>query len=508
MRRTVIRFLFFLVLIITGCTVRTPHEIYLDNNTGNDKNSGTRNSPIKTITELNSRIQKNPASVFFASGQTFNGTVTLKDFTGINSDTLTITSYGDGRATIDGGSSEAVKIENCRNILVNNLILKGKGRKDGNIGNGISFSKTVNCLIRNIDVSGFQKSGIDLYDCRQASVLNVFSHENGFSGINIMGSERSKSSKILIKDCKSENNPGDPTNLDNHSGNGILVGVSDSVMIDHCTATNNGWDMPRTGNGPVGIWAWESSHVTIQYCISYKNRTQKNAKDGGGFDLDGGVRNSVIQYCLSYENEGAGYGLFQYAGASPWSGNIIRYCVSINDAAKTEGAGSIFLWNGTKDKSKLSDCKVYNNVFYNTRTPLVSFENDSEHEGFIFSNNIFLGSGEVFSGKNSGSTFSSNVWWSIGQPLEYMGMKNFQEWMNSTGFGNNHYIDPVLNGPFVTGITDPYKLHELTGYCLNASSPLRDLGIIMTSEIDLTDFYGNHVFSGKNPEPGINELEN
>lgn len=500
-------FLLLYLFILSCCNLQND-SIYIDNELGNDSNSGTMNSPIKTITELNSRLEKKPVSIFFAAGQTFPGTILLKNHTGEASDTLMITSYGKGLATIDGESSEAIKIESCRYISVNNLIIIGKGRKDGNIKNGISFLSCGNCLVSNIDVSGFQKSGIDLYDCRLSEVRNVFAHENGFSGINIMGSERSKSGKILIRDCKAENNPGDPTNLDNHSGNGILAGVSDSVMIDHCTATDNGWDMPRTGNGPVGIWAWESSNVTIQYCISYRNKTQKNAKDGGGFDLDGGVRNSVIQYCLSYENEGAGFGLFQYAGASPWSGNTIRYCISINDAETTKGAGSIFIWNGTKDKSQLSDCRVYNNVFYNSRTPLISFENDSEHEMFIFTNNIFLGSDEVFCGINSGSAFVSDVWWSIEKPLKFMGLKSLQEWMQGTGFNNNFYMDPIMNGPFITSITDPYKLHDLTGYRLNPASPARDLGSIVTSDSAMIDFFGNHVFSGKNPEPGIHELEN
>jgi hypothetical protein len=150
---------------------------------------------------------------------------------------------------------------------------------------------------------GFQKSGVDLYNCRNSEVRNVIAYGNGFCGINVMGSHQDSSGNILIINCKAENNAGDPTILDNHSGNGILVGVSDSVIIDHCTATNNGWDMPRQGNGPVGIWTWMSDHVTIQYCISYRNKTSKGGKDGGGFDLDGGVTNSLIQYCLSYENE-------------------------------------------------------------------------------------------------------------------------------------------------------------------------------------------------------------
>ena len=33
--------------------------------------------------------------------------------------------------------------------------------------------------------------------------------------------------RIYIGYCKAENNPGDPTELKNHSGNGIVVGFND-----------------------------------------------------------------------------------------------------------------------------------------------------------------------------------------------------------------------------------------------------------------------------------------
>jgi hypothetical protein len=46
--------------------------------------------------------------------------------------------------------------------------------------------------------------------------------------------------------------PGDPSILNNHSGNGIVVGNAEKVTIEYCEAANNGWDMPRQGNGPVG----------------------------------------------------------------------------------------------------------------------------------------------------------------------------------------------------------------------------------------------------------------
>jgi hypothetical protein len=371
----------------------------------------------------------------------------------------------------------------------------------------------MNCKIENITATGFQKSGVDLYDCCESEVEKVNASDNGFCGINIMGSARNQSHNINIRNCRAENNPGDPTNLENHSGNGILVGVSDSVTIDHCSATGNGWDMPRQGNGPVGIWTWESDHIIIQYCISYRNKTSKNAKDGGGFDLDGGVTNSLIQYCLSYENQGSGYGLFQYSGASAWSHNIVRYCVSINDAQTTGGAGSIFIWNGSNDANQLTDCMIYNNVIYNSSVPLISFEASSAHKNFIFCNNIFLGTDSPIRGNFTDSKFLGNDWWNTGGSYKFLKFPGLAEWAKETGqeMINGHFAgiqqDPELKGPLITDITDPYQLEKLYGYNLEPDSPLKNKGLDFKSIFGLVqpdkDFYGNHIPADVSPEPGI-----
>jgi hypothetical protein len=332
-----------------------------------------------------------------------------------------------------------------------------------------------------------------------------------------MGSARDLSGEIMIQNCKAENNPGDPSNLDNHSGNGILVGVSDDVTIDHCSATNNGWDMPRQGNGPVGIWAWESNNVTIQYCISYRNKTSENAKDGGGFDLDGGVTNSLIQYCLSYENQGAGYGLFQYAGASPWKNNVVRYCVSINDGQTTEGSGSFFIWNGSNDAEQLMDCMIYNNVAYNSSAPLISFESSSLHRNFIFCNNIFLGSVVPISGIYTGSMFLGNNWWNENSQTTFMSFGSLEEWAKESGqemyqnllVGNQQ--DPKFKGPLLTDITDPYQLEKLYGYNLLPESGLKNKGLnletVLKVKQPIRDFYGSPVPLGRGSEPGIYEMK-
>lgn len=525
MKKTITYFIIFSILAVTSCkffrsenNAASLNEVdergyFIDKTNGSDKNSGTIKRPLKTIAELNRRLQKKAANICFAGGQTFDGRLVLAGIKGSERNPVKIKSWGKGRAVINGGNDEAIKIENSQNIWILDLDINGNGRNHGNKTNGLSILQSRNCKVENINARGFQKSGVAFYNCTQSVIRKVNASENGFCGINIMGSARKLSAKILIQDCKAENNPGDPANLNNHSGNGILIGVSDSVTIDHCSATNNGWDMPWHGNGPVGIWAWESDHITIQYCISYRNKTSKNAKDGGGFDFDGGVKNSVIQYCLSYENQGAGYGLFQYAGASEWSNNTLRFCVSINDAQTTEGAGSIFIWNGSDDSNQLAGCKIYNNVFYNSYAPLISFENNSRHKNFTFFNNIFIGNGLPISGINTGSSFTGNNWWNPSGDSRILNFKSLNEWAGKTGQemlkGQMKGIqtDPRLKGPLLTDITDPYQLENLTGYTLQSDSPLKNKGLdiksIFGEEQPEKDFFGNLIPQGSAIEPGI-----
>jgi hypothetical protein len=513
---------FFLIILFSAisCTSdrkpKASEGYFIDGRKGSDKNNGNARNPVRTITRLNELLETKVNNVYISGGQIYEGTLTIRNASGNDSDPVCVSSTGKERAMINGGNREAIRIENCRNIRVSNIDIRGSGRKTGNVTNGFSIVNSVCCVIEYIKAEGFQKSGIDLYNCRNIEVRKVIAFDNGFCGINVMGSGQKRSGNILIQDCMAENNSGDPAILDNHSGNGILVGVSDSVMIDHCTATNNGWDMPRLGNGPVGIWTWQSDHVTIQYCISYRNKTSPGAKDGGGFDLDGGVTNSIIQYCLSYENQGAGYGLFQYPGASDWSGNIIRYCISYNDANTTAGAGSIFIWNGSNEREQLTACMIYNNVIYNFKAPVVSFESASSHEKFVFFNNIFLCDSSFFSGRNSGSSFMGNVWWNPKGAINLMGYESLTAWAEATGqemmksklLGTE--TDPKFFGPLNPIITDPYKLNTLRRYSLRPDSPLKNRGIavgsITSKNLPVADFFGNPVPNGTGTEPGIYDM--
>ncbi len=197
---------------------------------------------------------------------------------------MTLSSYDDSPAIIDGANESALKATTCNDLTVRNLIFVGSGRKAGNAADGVVVVDSNGLRIDRVEVTGFRGGGLQLEGIRNARISHVHAHENGSAGISVGYHKRS--SQVRIDHCIAENNPGDPSNLTNHSGNGIVVAATDDATIEYCQAFNNGWDMPRKGNGPVGIWVWDVDRAIIQHCISHDNKSPGD--DGGGFDLDGG----------------------------------------------------------------------------------------------------------------------------------------------------------------------------------------------------------------------------
>lgn len=386
---------FIMILVLFGCRDKPEvlqqdqSRVYYISVSGNDENSGTKERPWKTIGRLN-LAQLGPGdTVYFAGGETFSGTIVVDSGDrGSPGRPVVITSAGDAVAAIHSGDVSAIVVNATSNITVANLSLRGNGRNGGNHEDGLKVINSTEIRIDSLDIGEYQKSGLLIHSSSDVRATRVSAHDNGFAGIHVNGGDSKDGCKnIYIGYCRADNNPGDPTNFTNHSGNGILAGFSRNVLIEHSSATNNGWDMPRQGNGPVGIWTYESDSVIIQHCVSYRNKTSRGSADGGGFDLDGGVTNSIIQYCRSYENEGSGYGIFQYEGASPWHNNIVRHCVSENDGTGTHAKAGVFIWNSSRDSAQFSNLRFYNNKIINRNGACILYDAYSEHADFRFYDN-------------------------------------------------------------------------------------------------------------------------
>ena len=222
-QKNVFFFLVFAVMVFESC--KNQQEAYYISQTGNDSNPGTKPKPFRTLQKINS-IKLNPGDRVYLKGkELFPGTLSLT-INGTNDKPVLITSYENesGNAVIDGGYKDAIILRG-NYFQLKDISVKGSGRKTGNTTNGITLSGAGDAVVENIKTEGFQKSGIELNSCKNVSLKNVYAVDNGFCGITYTGSTMTRSKNILVKDCRAENNAGDPTMLDNHSGNGILAGL-------------------------------------------------------------------------------------------------------------------------------------------------------------------------------------------------------------------------------------------------------------------------------------------
>jgi hypothetical protein len=514
-----------IILFLSSCSSVSGKtgRCYYISASGQDSNPGTKERPWKTIAKIGATNLKPCDTVLLEGGSLFSGTIRLDSLdSGGEGKEVLIGSYGNGKATIDGGMSEGFVIEGCKYLSINNLAVKGSGRKDGNNSDGVFITFSEHVTVDSLELWGFQHSGLHVHICRDVKITNVYARNNGFAGIHVTGNTAGNPVKfdnedIYIGYCIAENNSGDPTVLGNHSGNGILASSVNRGVIEYCESFNNGWDMPWTGNGPVGIWIWDCTYFRIQYCVSHDNKTNPVAKDGGGFDLDGGVSNSVIQYCLSYNNQGGGYGLFEFGAAKPWENNVLRYCISFNDGSLN--GGSVAIWRGSADLA-MRNCDIYNNTFYNATARGYSLTIENNSPGFRFFNNIFICKGAFLmpGQKLVSELFLGNCYFNLSGDMSIAGFKDIREWADLTSNETEEgrlagiYSDPMMNNPagFLPGRNLKLNSEGVAPFGPVANSPLIDRGLdlkqIFNIDAGATDISGNSLPQGNGFDLGAVEF--
>ncbi|RQW02220.1 hypothetical protein EH222_13970, partial [candidate division KSB1 bacterium] len=457
---------------------------------GDDKNSGlSPEQAWRTIDRVNAANFTPGDQILFSGGATYNGRLRFDaGDSATTSDRLVLSSSGDARAIIDGGNGSGLVAEDCHHLTIKNLVFRGSGRKAGNEADGVYITRCRQVEVDSIEVHGFQHAGVLVHICDSVRITHVYAHDNGFAGIHVTGttiwdSSRYDNHHLYIGQCIAENNPGDPTVIDNHSGNGILASSTDRGLIEYCEAFNNGWDMPWHGNGPVGIWIWDSRNFIIQHCISHDNKSAPDAADGGGFDLDGGTSDSIIQYCLSFDNQGPGIGLFEFGAGKVWQNNVIRYNISQDDGKN--GQGSLAIWKGEAGGA-IRNCDIYNNTFYNSNQNGPNLCVQNNWQGFRFFNNVFVYNGPFLMAGNrlQDERFENNCYWNLSGNQEFLNHVNIRTWAEETGNemrGGRFvgiYAEPRLYNSGGARLTFPLLLHgPLTEYQPISASPLIDAGL-------------------------------
>jgi hypothetical protein len=481
--------------------------------TGDDKADGL--SPATawlTITKVNSMTLAPGTVVLFQGGAAFPGSISLTSTDGNDSSNpILISSYGGGRATIQSGAARGFYAYNTKGIHISNLVFEGSGMS-ANATDGVKFYtdlggnvKLSNIQIRNVEVRNYGIVGLSIsasnYNTGFKDVIidSVHVHDVKENGLFISGYTSASfvgwcHQNVTIRNSEVNNVPGyaDPNS---HRGSGIIMAEVDGGVIENCAAHHNGASNTHCG-GPGGIWAYDCNNITIQHCESYKNSSGTGC-DGLGFDLDGGMTNSLLQYNYSHENDGAGYLLGQYDGARAWSNNVVRYNISENDGRTNNGG--ITLFKGAN--CTMNGCKIYQNTIYTSSSPTNSGVSafsitqwNTGVNGVEVYNNIFQTAGgamlvNVPTGYDA--AFAGNLYWSSGSAFKiyYHGntYSSVGAWRTASGkeqvgsMATGVTGDPLLLNAGSAIVAWPAPTYSLNAYTTSPISPAANVALDLNS---------------------------
>jgi hypothetical protein len=528
------------VLRAAGSSTVAPTEgtTYYVSPAGNDEALGTSpQTPWQSLERANLVAYQPGDRLLLEGGSSFPGSLYFEPGeSGTATSPITVSSYGIGRAVVDAGGANGFLAYNAGGIEVTDLAFKGPGPannpKDGVLFyNDLPGAVDLGYLrINEVEVAGFDSgvvigaSGASGY--RDVRLTQLALHDNVRTGLMIYGPPFNAAAAdyahedVYVGEVAAYHNSGDPNDLIRNSGSGIVLGSVRRGIIERSLAYDNGW-LCAAPEGPVGIWAYDSTEVTIQFNESHHNRTGGRA-DGGGFDLDQNTSQSRLQYNYSHDNDGPGFLLYTGQPNQAHRGNTIRFNISQNDGRRNRQAGILL-------GGRLYESHVYHNSIYTeptTRGAPAAFRVVSAGgSGIKIRNNIFYTKGGLplvaapaaglrkvqFQGNNyfSGGggfrlTWGSQTYSSLGAWRSATG----QEKLSTTSTGTS--VDPQWLAPGGAGtLNDPMVLATVSAFQLKDTSQLIDAGLqlnkLFGTDVGPHDYYGTPLPRGTAPEPGAYE---
>jgi len=494
---------------INAAAALTSSKIYFVSPSGNDSSNGLSSaSAWKTIAKVNATELSPGDLVLFQGGQTFNGRLYIRS-SGSAGFNIKFSSYGNGRATINGGSGTAVYAYNCAYISIDSLIVAGSWNATTQLGNdnyGVLFYndlaggvKLGEVAVNRCEVKGFAKSGIGVLSWpadgsqsgySKVSVVGNTVHDNGSCGITTLGPSPAAGSTayafntVYVGYNRVYNNFGVKASTGKHSGNGILIGDAAAGTVEYNVAYNNGWYNTSTAGGPAAIWCYDSKNLIFQYNEAHHNGTGPGTPDGDGFDLDGGAVNCIMQYNYSHDNYGAGFLVWEYGNARiKNSGNIIRYNISQNDNTNNNNT----VYGGISMGPNCNNNLVYNNTFWSVKGSSVFVTGGT---GNKFYNNIFAtqGTAPCIVSTNGSFFMNNNYYNASGFRVRFAG-STYTALANFRNTGNEKYnavakgynVNPLLTSPGTAGNVNTGNPNVITQYIPLTGSAMINTGFNLTT---------------------------
>ena len=362
-----------LVTSCGGSAQRSGSVTYYLSPAGNDAAAGTSPSTAwRSLGKANSVVVRPGTRLLLQGGRRFTGQLVFGDQdAGDPGRPVRVGSYGRGHATIVATGS-GIGIKDTAGIDIRGLSIIGPSAA-GQTGAGINVyndrtagRKLDHISISDVNISGFA-NGIAIGSAdgsagfRDVNVANSVLHDNLDAGMVTYGPPFQASSPtyanqgLHITSVSAYRNRGNRRITAYSSGSGIVLGSVQDATVTWSAAYDNG-GAGRSRPGPEGIWAYDSTHVTIEHNVSHDNRTG-NAVDGNGFGLDDNTSNSLMEYNLSYGNDGAGYLVYTAYASKAAAHNVVRFNISSGDAVNRNPR-----FGGITVSGKISDVAVYQNT--------------------------------------------------------------------------------------------------------------------------------------------------
>ncbi len=420
---------------------------YVDNSSGNDKNSGlSENTPIRTLNKAAIIAQNSNTKILLKSGQVFKGPLWLEHLSSTSGNPLIIDSYGgDTRPTIDGvGIDAAVAIRDdnvrFRNIRVTN--------KEG--GKGISITPVVAGAFKNIEITGCRVEEVNWLGAgvlpetpKELDVESIcpnarYKYDNAgisfeanttkdigpswFENIYITNNEIHKVSRTGIwLNTQWGKRPGlswgnnkyisddegwfparnvvvQGNNISHTGGDAVVLVATKNSFIDHNVVFHANY-LGRTGYYNAGIWPHSSVNFTMQYNEVAYTHLEHGSGDGQGMDVDIACVNTIVQF--NYVHHNAGGGLLICNNKSDGQignhrGTIVRNNVFYDNGNDFEKGAFITASSAVKDVSVYNNLVIASNRLSDLKFVLsADWAKIGKNENFTFKNNIFVGTAPV-----------------------------------------------------------------------------------------------------------------
>lgn len=489
----------------------SPPATYYVSPAGNDSASGTSPSTAwRTLQRVTSAVLLPGTRVLLEGGQRFAGSLKL-DFKdgGRAAEPVVIGSYGGGEATIVSGGAPPITVYDTGGVQIQDLrltALAGHKVAEGiNIYSDLPAGHRENrVVIDNVYSTGFV-DGIAIGAANPGAgfsnvqISNCDVRDNLDDGILTYGptfnakSPTYANSAVHVSHVIAANNPGNPLDKSQNTGNGIVLGSVEDGSVTESTAYDNGGKGGSVA-GPAGIWTYDSTHIEIAHDLSYGNKTA-NRIDGDGFVLDQNVSNSVLEDNISYGNEGAGYLVYSKQHNTAQRNNVVRDNISSNDA-RGDGPqyGGITVFGfvrkaeiyqntvvldpipGTPSPAlalgaEARDVTVRNNIFSVQSGPIATVSGSIDSSGFLLQGNDYYDAQGPWTVVSSGNVYYSLGSWRAATSEEVANGR-------PVGFA----VDPDLVGPLIgLHAKSPGSSTVTEDFALNSGSPLAGTGLDLSS---------------------------